>query len=185
VKLIVGLGNPGPDYDNHKHNIGFWVVDWLVKQNGLKWGDGVFWKEVWVTLAGEDCTLIKSKKTWMNDSGQMVKAVVKEKNIEPKDLIVIHDDLDFALGKVKWDFEAGHGGHNGVRSIIDCLETKRFYRLRLGVGRPPAHEDSADYVLEPFKGEDLEAAEQLTVSAAKSVDDFLKHGLQWVQNHYH
>ena len=186
MKLIVGLGNPGPDYDNHKHNLGFWVVDLLAKQHQVRFEKSPTKKfcEARLSLEGEDCWLIKPL-TWMNNSGQAVQSVLGEKASLPADLIVIHDDLDLKLGKMKWDFDAGHGGHNGVRSVIDLIQTKSFYRVRLGVGRPPAHIEPADYVLEPFVGDDLEMAEQLTMNAAKSIGDFLKHGLQWVQSRYH
>lgn len=186
MKLIVGLGNPGKDYDNHRHNLGFWVVDFLAKKN--KWR---FEKsptqvafEAWGSLEGEDCFLIKPL-TWMNHSGVAVKKVVEEKKAAMEDLIIIHDDLDLKLGTIRWGFDSSDGGHNGVRSVIEQLGTRAFYRLRLGIGRPLAHHDPAEYVLQPFAGGDLASAEVLTERAAQSVPDFLKHGLQWAQNKYH
>ena len=186
MKLIVGLGNPGKDYDNHKHNIGFWVIDGFVKELKLRFekSQTQVALEAWGNLEKEDCFFIKPL-VWMNQSGVAVKKVVEEKGVELKDLIVIHDDLDLKLGTMRFCFDSGHGGHNGVRSIIEMLGTQAFYRLRLGVGRPPAHLDPADYVLEPFVGEDLEVAETLTAKGAKTIHDFLQQGLQWVQSHYH
>ena len=184
MKLIVGLGNPGREYANHRHNLGFWVVDALAKQKKWKWEEDSKWAfEAWGELENENIWLAKPL-TWMNLSGEAVRALLKNRQIEPKDLIVIHDDIDLALGKIRWSFGSGHGGHNGVRSIIEWVGTPDFFRVRLGVGRP-AHEDPAEYVLKPFFGKDLERGEEMTLQAAKSLPDFLKHGLEWVQNHYH
>jgi len=185
MKWIVGLGNPGPDYDNHRHNLGFWVVDQLAKKNHFEWEKSSNKAlEAWGSLEGEDCWLIKPL-TWMNKSGESVKRVLNERKGVPDDLLVVHDDIDIKLGKMRWTFDSGHGGNNGIRSVIEAVGTQKFFRLRLGVGRPPAHEDPADYVLKPFVGEDLEVAETLTTEAVQSVHDFLKHGLDWVKNKYH
>lgn len=185
MKLIAGLGNPGNDYANHKHNIGFWVLDALAKLKRVKWESFSNLALVsWTEIEGEECWLVKPL-TWMNVSGKALSVLLKDKQIEPKDLLVVHDDLDIGLGKLRWSFGSGFGGHNGAQSIIESLGTKDFSRLRLGVGRPPAHKDAADYVLQPFVGEALVLAEELTERALHSIKDFMKHGLAWVQNHYH
>lgn len=185
MKLFVGLGNPGPDYENHRHNIGHWVLDGLAKQYHLKWEESSkLFVASWGNVEGEDCWLAKSR-TYMNVSGKAVQVLLKEKAVAPKDLVVVHDDMDLLLGTMRWVFGAGFGGHNGVRSIIEAIQTKEFCRLRLGIGRPPAHQDPADYVLQPFAGEDLKTAEGLTERAIGSMGDFIKHNLEWVQNHYH
>lgn len=192
MKLICGLGNPGPNYTNHRHNVGYWVVEMLAKKSRLKWEEGSSSAlETWGTVDEEECWLMKPL-TWMNSSGLAAKVFLKEKKIEIKDLIVIHDDIDLALGKMRWSFGAGHGGHNGVRSIIDSIGTQEFYRLRLGIGRPPhvslgreTATDPAEYVLQPFMGPELDVIEKLTEDAVQSLRDFLKHGLEWVQNRYH
>lgn len=190
MKLIIGLGNPGPDYANHKHNLGFWVVEVLAKENKWKWEKSSILRgtmraiEAWGELENENVWLAKPL-TWMNLSGEAVQALLKAKQILPQDLIVIHDDIDLGLGKIRWVFGSGHGGHNGVRSIIELIGTKDFYRVRLGVGRPLEHLDAAEYVLQPFVGEDLRVAEEMAAKGAQSVADFLKHGLPWVQNRYH
>lgn len=192
MKLIVGLGNPGKEYDNHKHNIGFWVLDGLAKLKKLKWEEEKSKALTsWGEFEGIDCWLAKPT-TWMNNSGEAIRKLFAEKNLTAEDLIVVHDDIDLKLGLLRWSFAAGHGGHNGVRSVIEKIGTQDFYRLRLGIGRP-SHvslgtempTDPADYVLQPFVGEDLKVAEGLAESAMQSVNDFLKHGLAWVQNHYH
>ncbi|MDO8527995.1 MAG: aminoacyl-tRNA hydrolase [Deltaproteobacteria bacterium] len=185
MKLIVGLGNPGREYANHRHNIGHWVVDGLAKENRWKWEEASKWAlEAWGDLENENVWLAKPL-SYMNVSGAPVKALLKLRQLTPEDLVVIHDDMDLALGKMRWSIDSSHGGHNGVRAIIDALGTKAFCRLRLGVGRPPLHSDPADWVLQAFIKDDLFAAEKMTVEAMKSVHDFLKHGLEWVQNKYH
>ncbi|MBI5298860.1 MAG: aminoacyl-tRNA hydrolase [Deltaproteobacteria bacterium] len=184
MKIIVGLGNPGREYVNHKHNVGFWVVDLMAKQNHWEWEEKKQRLQAWGSLDDEECWLVKPA-TYMNLSGQAVQAFLKKKNGLEKDLIVFHDDMDLELGKIRWAFGSGHGGHNGVRSIIDTLGTKDFHRIRLGIGRPEHGKDPADYVLQPFKGKDLEIVEAMIDRAAGSIPDFLKHGLQWVQNKYH
>lgn len=184
MKLIVGLGNPGREYANHRHNLGFWVVEALAKQKKWKWEENSKWAlETWGELENENVWMAKPL-TWMNLSGEAVRVLLKDKQMEPKDLIVIHDDMDLSLGKMRWNFGSSHGGHNGARSIIESIGTPEFFRVRLGVGRP-VHEDPAQYVLKPFFGKELETAEQMTSQTVQSLPDFLKHGLQWVQNRYH
>ncbi len=184
MKLIVGLGNPGHEYEAHRHNIGFGVVDLLAKQNRWEWEKTALAQVAWGEWENEECWLAKPF-TWMNLSGKAIQALLKEKGVATKDLIVIHDDLDLPLGKIRWVFASGHGGHNGVRSITDMIATPDFHRVRLGIGRPAGSEDIAEYVLQPFLKEEREAAEAMTTAAAQSIPDFLKHGLQWVQNKYH
>lgn len=185
MKLIVGLGNPGEDYANHKHNVGFWAVEALAEKFQLAWEKPSRWAfEAWGKIEGEDCWLAKPL-IWMNKSGEALRFLLEERKTAPADLLLLHDDMDVRLGEMRWVFGAGFGGHNGVRSVQEILETKDFFRLRLGVGRPPAHADPADYVLQPFTGKDLSAAEELTRRGAESVAGFLKHGLEWAQNHYH
>ncbi|MDO8494432.1 MAG: aminoacyl-tRNA hydrolase, partial [Deltaproteobacteria bacterium] len=128
--------------------------------------------EAWGDWNGEEVFLVKPR-TYMNNSGVAVKSLLDEKKGSPADLILIHDDLDLPLEKLRWGFQSGHGGHNGVRSVIEKLETKDFHRLRLGIGRPHGRQEPADYVLEPFTGEDLAAAERMTIEAVKAVHEFL------------
>lgn len=184
MKWIVGLGNPGSEYADHRHNFGFWVADFLAKQNGWKWEKSPLAQVAWGEIEKEECWLAKPL-TYMNLSGKAVKVLLNEKRGEAKDLIVIHDDLDLPLGKIRWAFASGHGGHNGIRSIADILGTPDFHRIRLGVGRPVGHADPAEYVLQPFVGEERKEADAVVKRAAQSIPDFLKHGLQWVQNKYH
>ena len=159
-------------------------MDQLASELQVSWKKQFQWLEAKTKLENEEVFLVKPQ-TWMNLSGEAVAKIVGHTKSSLENLIVVHDELDLDLGVLRWVFESGHGGHNGVRSIIDQLSTKAFNRLRLGVGRPPKGSDPADYVLNPFSRAETEAAKKLTIDATESIRAFLKHGLQWVQNHYH
>lgn len=184
MKVIVGLGNPGKKYSSHRHNLGQWVVEALAKQSKWRWTEQSLYWEAWGSWKGEEIFLVKPG-VYMNESGKTIGKLKQDKGMKLEDLVVIHDDLDLKLGAMRWAFGSGHGGHNGIRSTIEALGSKEFSRLRIGIGRPPVSVDPAEYVLESFVGEDLTAAEAIAATAAKSVHDFVEHGLQWVQNHYH
>ena len=184
MKIVVGLGNPGKEYQNHRHNLGFQVVDALGAAIGIS-----FAKEQKKFLSGEG--LFEGKKvflikpvTWMNLSGEAVVPLLHYYKVGLENLIVLHDDLDLSLGQIRWTGSSGPGGHNGVRSIIELLGSQDFVRLRLGVGRPPQGMDPADYVLQPFDKEELEAVDKLQKNAVESLQEFLKNGLQWVSQKY-
>jgi len=173
VKLIVGLGNRGPEYVEHRHNIGFWVVDHLAESRSLKWDDFLkLAKVAEITLGDQNCLLVKPM-TFMNRSGAALKSLMREENVDSKDLIIVHDEIDLILGQMRWVYGRGSGGNNGVQSIIESLGTKEMYRIRLGVGRPIGREEAADYVLRPFRKEELIEAREMTVRAAESLELFL------------
>lgn len=155
IKLIVGLANPGNEYKDTRHNAGEWFVEELINQEGINlkmetkfqgmYGQG--------NIFGASCHFL-IPTTFMNLSGQAVRAVAKYYKIAPEEILVAHDEVDLPVGTVKLKFDGGNGGHNGLKDIISHLSTKQFYRLRIGVGRPPAGRDTADYVLgRPSKSE--------------------------------
>ncbi|TKB09025.1 aminoacyl-tRNA hydrolase [Desulforhopalus sp. IMCC35007] len=161
--LIVGLGNPGAEYADTRHNIGFHVVDALVEQLGD--GAGAF-KEKWnglyfsTTYSGVKVHFLKPL-TFMNRSGQSVSQVCTFYKIVPENIIAIHDDLDMAPGRVKLVKGGGAGGHNGIKSIVSLVGSNDFYRLKIGIGRPGQGEVHRDfpvekYVLSSFSAEELE-----------------------------
>ncbi len=139
MKLIVGLGNPGKRYQKTRHNVGQWFVDRLAKNEKLK------------------AKSLKLHKTniFMNESGREVRELVKKSKIEDlKNLLVVHDDLDLVPGKWKLQFNRSSAGHKGVQSVIDELGTQEFWRLRIGVGKPPVGKTANQFVVEkPFPGE--------------------------------
>lgn len=144
MKLIVGLGNPGSKYEMTRHNAGFILVDLLVSAAGESWQGQKWQAEIAkITLHGEKCLCLKPQ-TFMNLSGKSVSAAAKFHKIEPSDIFVIYDDIDMPSGKVKTRRGGGHGGHNGVRSVMGELGSAEFTRIKLGVGRPQATEENPD-----------------------------------------
>lgn len=156
MKLLVGLGNPGQRYENTRHNAGFWALDEIARIAGANWDSGAVDKFLGEVAKGqvldEACVFLKPM-TFMNLSGRSVMKIAQFYKIHPLDWIVIHDDIDLATGKVKARTGGGHGGHNGIRSIMEESGRDDFLRVKLGVGRPPKLEDGrpmmdvADYVL--------------------------------------
>lgn len=156
LKLIVGLGNPGPQYQNNRHNAGAWLLSQLAEDfNGQLRSDAKFFGYTGkITIAGQEVRLL-FPTTFMNRSGQSVSALCKYFDIEPQQMLVAYDEIDFDVGTTRFKFGGGHGGHNGIRDIISALGDKRdFYRLRIGVGHPGNKAAVANYVLgDPSKAE--------------------------------
>jgi PTH1 family peptidyl-tRNA hydrolase len=151
LRAIVGLGNPGPAYAKTRHNIGFWVVDALAAEANLRFRRRGLSLRAHGTVAGHELVLAKPQ-TFMNHSGHAVAEFLADVGLLPSDLrdvIIVHDDLDLEPGRLRLKARGGHGGHNGVLSIIETLGTDLFARLKIGVGRPPEGMDAADYVLLP------------------------------------
>ena len=148
VQLIVGLGNPGAEYEQTRHNAGFWFVDELARVNQCSLRkEARFHAEVGrCTLHGHDCRLQKPN-TFMNRSGQAVIALTDFLRIPPSEILVVHDELDLLPGTVRLKKGGGHGGHNGLRDLIAHLGTQDFMRLRLGIGHPGDRNQVVDYVL--------------------------------------
>jgi len=156
LKLLVGLGNPGPKYEYTRHNAGFWLLDELAREANTAWDNAVNEKFQAVVgkgnLEGESCVFLKPM-TFMNLSGRSVQKVAQFYKIEASNWIVLHDDIDLAQAVVKARVGGGHGGHNGIRSIIEVTGRDDFKRIKLGVGRPEKLEDGrplmdvADFVL--------------------------------------
>ena len=148
LKLIVGLGNPGPEYTKTRHNAGFWFVEELAAANGAQFrAEKKFHGEVAkIHVAGRDIWLLKPQ-TFMNRSGQAIKSLASFYRIEAENILVAHDELDLDVGVIKLKMGGGHGGHNGLRDTIAHLGTKEFHRLRIGIGHPGSKDQVVDYVL--------------------------------------
>jgi PTH1 family peptidyl-tRNA hydrolase len=150
LALIVGLGNPGDEYTTHRHNIGFRVVDALASSHGLAFSrDKAAKAYVAKGRIGGQPVILAKPQTFMNLSGQAVGRLSRAYNVPTECILVVYDDLDLPLGRLRLRPEGGSGGHKGMRSIIDTLGTQAFPRLRVGIDRPPGHMDPADYVLRP------------------------------------
>ena len=148
IKLIVGLGNPGRQYEKTRHNAGFLFLDTLVDQLGCTWVNEAKFQGVFSQgkIANTPVMLLKPD-TFMNRSGQSVGKIARYYKLQPEEILVVHDELDFNPGLVKLKKDGGHAGHNGLRDIIAHLNSKDFYRLRIDIGRPAAGKVVADFVL--------------------------------------
>jgi PTH1 family peptidyl-tRNA hydrolase len=184
--LVVGLGNPGPDYAETRHNVGFRVVELLAARAG----GGRFSRHrtnadvLEGRLAGRRVVLAKPR-TYMNVSGGPVAGLAKYFSVPIEDLVVIHDDLDLGFGVVRLKRGGGEGGHNGLRSISSAVGTKDYLRLRFGIGRPPGRQDPADFVLKRFSGPEKKELEFAVDLAADAAEALLADGLEPAQNKFH
>jgi PTH1 family peptidyl-tRNA hydrolase len=173
---VVGLGNPGPEYARTRHNAGFLAVDLLGEDlRANYWKDQAGAKVAAVRFGGDDLVLAKPQ-TFMNVSGGSVKKLIETYGTPLAEVIVVHDDLDIAAGRVLVKRGGGHGGHNGLRSLHDRLGSDEYLRVRVGIGRPPGRMDAADYVLEPLRGDAWDALEASIPSAAQAVISILERG---------
>lgn len=167
IRLIVGLGNPGPDYAKTRHNAGFWLIDELAWQfKATLRSEGKYFGEVArVTLPeGGDLWLLKPM-TFMNLSGQSVVALARFFKILPDEILVVHDELDLPPGAARYKQGGGHGGHNGLRDIIAKLGAPSFWRLRVGIGHPGDKNEVANFVLKKPRSEEQQAIDEALVKA--------------------
>jgi peptidyl-tRNA hydrolase, PTH1 family len=184
--LVVGLGNPGPNYAKTRHNLGYLVIDVLAGRAGSKFkahkrsGADVATGR----LAGRPVVLGRPR-SYMNELGRQVAALAKFYSVSPDDIIVIHDELDIDFGKIRLKLGGGEGGHNGVRSVASALGTKDFHRVRIGIGRPPGRKDPAAFVLENFTSAERAEVPVIGEQAADATELLIKLGLEAAQNQVH
>jgi len=176
-RLIVGLGNPGREYAAHRHNIGFRVVDALARAHGLSFSRQKSHARIAEgTILG--CPVLLAKPlTYMNLSGKAVAPLLRGCYAAPEQLLVVYDDLDLPLGRLRLRPEGGSGGHKGMRSIIGALGTQSFPRLRVGIDRPPGQMDPADYVLHRFEAQDAPLVQQAVEQAVVAIECWLEAGI--------
>ena len=192
MKLIVGLGNPGFLYARNRHNIGFMCVSHLAKmqkipfdrkQGAARTGIG--------NIAGYK-VVVARPQTYMNASGESVNTLMKKLNVAPSDLIVIHDDLDLPVGKIRLRLGGSSGGHKGIDSIISRIGTRDFYRIRVGIGRPDGGESSdaakeeavIAYVLSDFTAEEKKVIDKTIPQVSEAIACLLAEGLEAAMNKY-
>jgi PTH1 family peptidyl-tRNA hydrolase len=177
ARLVIGLGNPGPEYEHTRHNAGWLVVDLLAKTLGASyWRDEAGCKTTKVRLGAEEVVLAKPQ-AFMNLSGKPAKKLLEIYGMPIEQVVVVHDDLDLLEGDVRAKSGGGHGGHNGLRSLRDTVGDS-YLRVRVGIGRPPGRMDAADYVLEPLRGAKLERLQESIPTAAQAVIDVLERGIE-------
>ena len=181
--LVVGLGNPGREYERTRHNVGWMVVDELARRHGASWRSKFSGQLAELRIDGHRVALLKPE-TYMNESGRSVGAAARFYKVEPAALLVVHDDVDLEQGRLQARLGGGLAGHNGLRSLAQHLKTPDFLRLRVGVGRPGRGDRRApaDYVLEDFEPED--EAEALVARAADAVETLDAEGLERAQQKF-
>lgn len=181
--LIVGLGNPEKKYFKTRHNVGFRFVDQIAEEfnvkfkldSNLKGMIGEF------TFNNQKHYLLKPV-TYMNNSGASVQATMNYYKIEPDDLLIIYDDMDLPLGAMRIRKFGSSGGHNGMKSIIECISTQDFKRIRIGIDHPTNNE--IDYVLGKFKKDEEKVIQELFNQAPIIIKDYLNHGIDYIMNNY-
>lgn len=184
VKLVVGLGNPGADYQKTRHNLGYRVVEALAHQHRIVLRERSE-KAVYGQGSIKAVKVVLSKPlTFMNRSGAAVRDLCQTFQISPVDLIVIHDDIDLDLGRLRIKTRGSHGGHNGLRSILEVLGTDRFVRVKLGVGRPKG-EETADHVLSQFAIKERPVVDEMIGHAVAAVELVIIDGIAQAMNQFH
>lgn len=182
--VIIGLGNPGSRYDNTRHNVGFDTVDYLADKYGIKvsklkfkalYGDG--------SISGERVILVKPQ-TFMNLSGESVREIIDWYKVPMSNLIIIYDDTDLSLGKIRVRPKGSSGTHNGMRSVIYQIQSDDFPRVRIGIGRPPESWELADFVLSKINGDDKKLINESIVNAADAAVTIVKSGVNAAMNKY-
>lgn len=188
--LVVGLGNPGPEYTGNRHNVGFMVADVVAARISTKLGRHrtvvamVGQGRLGVGLDAPSLVVVKPM-AYMNRSGGPVGALARFFKIPVARVIVVHDEMDIPYGQLKLKRGGGEGGHNGLRSISSVLADKQYARVRVGIGRPPGRQDPADYVLSDFSAAQRKELDLVVDRAADAVEAIIQHDLEWAQNAFH
>lgn len=187
--LVVGLGNPGAQYEATRHNIGFLVADELGSRMGVKLARHkkahALAAEGRLGMPGDQVRVVLLEPlTFMNASGGAVKAAASFYGIPPERIVAIHDELDIPFAAIRVKLGGGDNGHNGLKSMRSSLGTGEFYRVRVGIGRPPGRQDPAEYVLKPWSGAEREELALLVDRAADAVETLIRSGLTAAQNQF-
>lgn len=181
---MVGLGNPGREYRENRHNVGFMAVDALAEKLDTRMGKVQFKAITGQARLGERKVILAKPQTYMNLSGQAVSSLVRYYKVPLTHLLVMHDDLDLPLGTLRLRPGGGSAGQKGLASIIQQLGTQQFPRLRIGIGRPPGQMPAAAYVLQNFSSGDDELLRFVLGRAAEAATAFMEHGLEYAMNQF-
>ncbi|MDH3205317.1 MAG: aminoacyl-tRNA hydrolase [Gemmatimonadota bacterium] len=185
MKAIVGLGNPGPQYDATRHNVGWWVADRLA----YDWGFDSFRRDgpALVTEGTVDGTVVRLLKptTYMNRSGLALRPLIPMEDFDAsEDLLIVVDDASLDVGRVRFRPEGGPGGHNGLKSVAGALQSNEYARLRIGVGKKPDGADLSDWVLAPMPVEDEDVVVELLPDLTKAVEAWVAEGVEPAMNRF-
>ena len=186
IRLIAGLGNPGPQYESTRHNVGFWLVDEIAARNGGQFRldqkfQGLLGR---ISVAGQDIRLLKPM-TFMNRSGQSLGAVMHYFDIPPERVLVAHDELDLPVGQLRLKQGGGHAGHNGLRDIINVLGARDFRRLRIGIDHPGDRGQVVSYVLSRASKDDERCIRDALDEVERSLVDLVAGEFQRAMNRLH
>jgi len=186
IRCIVGLGNPGAQYQATRHNAGFWFVDELAQQHGMQLRpESKFFADLGkLSLGSNNCWLLKPS-TFMNRSGRSVSALANFYKLSPEEILVVHDELDLACGSIRLKKGGGHGGHNGLRDIISALGSKEFYRLRVGIDHPGHRDQVTNYVLSRPSRSEQTRIEDAINDGCRYIDDLMTGDYQLLMNKLH
>lgn len=190
IRMVAGLGNPGDEYENTRHNAGFKAIDELARQAGVTYWKNQLGAEV-ATIQVHDAeaeggsreVLLVKPQSYMNTSGGPISKLCAQHKIGVEELLVIHDELDIPEGDVRVKVGGGHAGHNGLRSIIDKMGSRDFSRIRTGIGNPPGRMAVADYVLKQFRPKELDEFEDTCARAADAAGLALTQGVIYARDH--
>jgi PTH1 family peptidyl-tRNA hydrolase len=185
--LVVGLGNPGPEYARTRHNVGQMVLDELASRLGGGFKAHKARAQVLETRLrpGGPRLVLAKPMTYMNTSGGPVAGLAKFYDIGPERIVAVHDEIDIPFAALKLKTGGGEGGHNGLRDMSKALSTKDYHRVRVGVGRPPGRMDAASFVLKPFSTTEVKELPFLLDDAADAVEHLVEHGLLEAQQKFH
>ena len=178
MKLIVGLGNPGKKYQGTRHNLGFLVIDRLAQQNHIAISKRLCDALIGEWLSRGETIVFAKPQTFMNRSGVAVREILADYRGTADDLVVVYDDLDLPLGRIRIRPQGSAGGHRGILSIQEHLAGALFCRVRVGIGRPPEGMDAVDYVLEPFSAGERDGLGDIIERAAASLECILTDGVE-------
>ena len=188
TKIVVGLGNPGRQYAGTRHNVGFEVIEALRRRNGLGKGRKAFggivteWR---IEETSASCRiLLLQPHTFMNLSGSSAGRCATFYKVLPADVLVVLDDLALPLGQVRARAQGSSGGHKGLSDVLAALGTDQVPRVRVGIGSPPPHVEAVDFVLTEFRPGERRVMEESLELAAQAVEDWVRHGIEWVMNRY-
>lgn len=182
--MLIGLGNPGREYRDSRHNVGFMLIDWIAVRLNAR-GMKVQSKAIVINAMHEDRRLILAKpQTYMNLSGQSVQGLIHFYKLPLANVLIAHDDLDIPFGAIRLRPGGGPGGQRGMASTIEQLGTRDFARLRMGIGRPPGRMDASAYVLQDFSRDELKILPEILDRAADAAIEFVVNGLDKAMNKY-
>jgi peptidyl-tRNA hydrolase, PTH1 family len=187
IKLIVGMGNPGSKYANNRHNVGFLCVNHFARMYGIKLDKAQSKARTGMGKVDGVHVVVARPQTFMNLSGESVSRLVGKFDVDLSDLLVIHDDLDLPLGKIRIRSGSSAGGQKGAKSIIDCLGSKEFVRLRIGIGRPSeqmTEDDIVNYVLSDFTPDEKRVVDEILPRVSDTIRSFLTEDLLAVMNKF-